>query len=683
MKRRPPFPSARKPAVSTVTATNEQQYRRALQCYEQGRYDEAFAICEGLRSRPDFEGGACLVLGCIYLLRRQPEAAESALRIAVQKLGSADAWFNLALALTATSKPEEIEEAYRKTLELNPKQPQAWNNLGNLLRHGHSRERLQEALECYRRAIELQPDYALAHVNLGFAYKLVDQKREAEWHYRKAMEVAPDFTPALTKLAELLKATKRSEEALSLYRKAWELEPNQIARMADFVAQRRRLADWSDAGGPQPADLIAAIKSGKNSGITPLPLLALPEVSPDLLRDTTASFSRLQWGYELSLPPLVENVADTRGRRIRVGYLSADFRNHAVTHLITDVIAHHDRERFEVFLYAYGPEEEDEERRALRRLAEHFMSVSTLGDGAAAEKIRADGIDLLIDLTGFTTNARLGITARRPAAVIASWLGYIGSLGEPRLADYIIGDMIATPPERVGDFSESLALMPHCFQPNRALTVAMPAPDRQTENLPGNASVFCSFNQCFKLTPALWDDWCRILSSTGNSVLWLAPMEPVACNNLQREAIQRGIAPERLVFAKWRSLAEHQGRVPLADLALDTWPYNSGTTASDALRAGVPLVTLNGDTFAGRMGASLLHNIGLDELIAKDRAAYIDLAVALATDKARLHALRATLASRLPDSPLFDPQRFCRDLERLFQAMLDQRARGESGIVRA
>jgi predicted O-linked N-acetylglucosamine transferase (SPINDLY family) len=682
MKHQSRISPARKPAAAAANSANEAQYRRALQCYEQGNHDEALTICQRLMTHPALQGRACLLLGCIHLLRQQAEAAEAALQIAVKKLGSAEAWFNLALALVAGNKPRQAEEAYRKALQLNPKQPQAWSNLGNLLNHGHDRERLEQALVCYQHAVELQPGYVYAHANLGFAYRRAGQKEPAERHYRKALEIAPDFIPALTNLAELLQATKRPEEALALYRKAWELEPNQITRMADFIAQRRRLADWSDAGGPQPADLVAAIGRGGSDAIAPLSLLAWPEAPPELLRDTAASFARSKWPYELSLPPLVNQVADARGRRIRVGYLSADFRNHPVTHLLTDVITHHDRERFEVFLYAYGPEVEDEERQALRRVADHFTSVSALSDRAAAEQIRADGIDLLVDLTGYTTHARLGITALRPAAVIASWLGYIGSLGEPRLADYIIGDAVATPPERARDFSESLALMPHSFQPNRALAATLPVSERRAENLPEDAFVFCSFNQCFKLHPALWDDWCRILSNTGNSVLWLAPMNSTACDNLRREAAQRRIDPERLVFAQWHALPEHQARLPLADLALDTWPYNSGTTASDVLRAGVPLLTVNGDTFAGRMAASLLRNLGLDELIAKDRMAYIDLATALAADKARLHTLKTTLAARLPNSPLFDPQRFSRDLERLFQAMLDQHARGQSGVVK-
>ncbi|MDR0477491.1 MAG: tetratricopeptide repeat protein, partial [Desulfobulbaceae bacterium] len=393
MKRRSPFPSARKPAASVVNAADEAEYRRAFQCYGHGRYDEALALCERLRSRPDFEGKACLVLGCIQLLRQETEAAESALRIAAQKVGSANAWYNFALALKATNKLEQAEEAYRKTLQLDPKQPYAWSNLGNLLNHGDDRERLHQAIECYRRAIELQPDYARAHVNLGSAYKdngqnkdaerhyrkaleiapdfmpaltnlaellgvenkperaeevfrkilqldpkephawnslgsllhrghnrerfqealecyrraielqpdyhqahinlgrlytRLDQQEKAEWHYRKALEIAPDSTPALTNLAELLKATNRSEEALSLYRKAWELEPDQIARMAYFIDQRRRLADWSDTAGPQAADLVAAIKNRKNDVIPPVSLLALPEALPDLLRETAA-----------------------------------------------------------------------------------------------------------------------------------------------------------------------------------------------------------------------------------------------------------------------------------------------------------------------------------------------------------------------------------------------------------
>ena len=684
MKRRSLLRSAGKSTANKINDADEAQYSRALQCYEEGNHDEAFDICERLKSRPALEGRAYLLLGCVHLLRQQGEAAEATLRIAVQMLNSPRAWFYLALAFAARNKPEQAEEAYRQSLQLNPKQPRAWNNLGNLLNRGHNRERLQEALNCYQRAVQLQPGCAHPHTNLGFAYKRVGQKAEAEQHYRKALEAEPNFVPALTNLAELLESMKRPEEALPLYRKAWELDPCQITRMADFIGQRRRLADWSDTGEPQPADLIAAIKNdGKSAAIVPLSLLAWPEASPDLLRDTAACFARSQWRYELNQPPLVSQVADTHGRRIRVGYLSADFRNHPVTHLLTDVIAHHNKSRFEVFLYAYGPEVEDPARQTLRQIAEHFTSVSALSDRAAAEQIRADGIDVLVDLTGYTTHARLGIAALRPAAVIASWLGYIGTLGEPRLADYIIGDEIATPPERAHDFSESLALMPHCFQPNSALAASPPMPDRHAENLLENAFVFCSFNQCFKLTPTLWDDWCRILSSTVNSVLWLAPMNSTACDNLRRETAQRGIDPQRLVFAKQCAPPEHQARVALADLALDTWPYNSGATASNALRAGVPLVTLNGDTFSGRMAASLLHCLGLDELIAKDRATYIDLAVALAADKARLHTLRTTLATHLPDSPLFDPERFTRDLECLFQAMLEQRARGESGVVRA
>jgi len=644
MSRRPPPPSS-----PTQNTADEAQYRLALQCYEQGKHDEALTICERMATRPALQGPACLLMGCIYLLREQYPSAEAALQTAAQKLDSAVAWFNLALTLVTVGKPEQAEQAYRKALQRDPKQHKAWNNLGTLLRNNRNREQFQQAIECYQHALELQPNDAIAHSNLAHAYSNHGEKELAEKHYRIA----------------------------------WELEPDHLTYMTNWALQRGALADWSH-NGPQPAQIVAAIEHDETGvPVTPFPLLAWPEATPDVQRDAAVRYARTRWRYELSQPPLVNQVADVRGRRIRVGYLSADVRDHPVTYLMTDVIAHHDRERFEVFLYAYGPETEDQARQALRQAAEHFTSVSALSDRAAAEKIRADGIDLLVNLTGYTSISRVGITALRPAAVIASWLGYIGTLGEPRLADYVIGDAIATPPERASDFSESLALMPHCFQPNQALTAAaMPVPTRSAEGLPENAFVFCSFNQCYKLTPMLWDDWCRILERTGNSVLWLFPMPSTACDNLRREAAQRGIDPRRLVFAKQLPLPEHQARIALADLALDTWPYNSGATGSDVLRAGVPLLTLQGETFVGRMGASLLHCLGLDELIAPDRAAYIDLAVTLATDPARLQAIKTALTARLPGSPLFNPQRFARDLERLFQAMIEQRARGESGVVR-
>lgn len=667
--------------MSAHAQADEKRFSHALQCYRQGDYDAALKECQRLLPRPLMANRVRLMTGVIQYLQNDFAAAEISLREAVRKIGSAEAHFNLALVLAAQERHAEAEAAYRKTLERNPAQPQAWNNLGNLLRRGNDSARNLEAVDCYLRAVQENPAYARAHSNLGFVYKELKEKEKAESHYLTALQLEPDFIPALTNLAALYESGPQPERALPYYQAALRQAPADAKLMANVITLRKQLADWVSDSWPQWADLVALLSQDGDSATTPLYLLAQPEVSASLQREVAARFVRTRWTYELGQPPLATAVAPYHGRRIRLGYLSADFRNHPVTHLVSDIIAGHDRARFEVFLYAYGPSVEDEERRGLRRAAEHFIDLSPLTDHAAASRIKDDGIDLLVDLTGYTTHARPGITALRPCAVIASWLGYVGSLGEARMADYIIGDAIATPPENAADFSESLALMPHCYQPNRALAPLAPAPGRQTEGLPEQGFVFCSFNQCFKLTPELWDDWCQILGAVPHSVLWLAPMNQTACGNLRKEAEQRGIAQERLVFARRLPLPAHQARLALAGLALDTMPYNSGTTASDVLRAGVPLVTVAGSTFVGRMAASLLHSLGMDQLVAADRQAYIDLAIALASEPLRLQQCRNALAASLQSSTLFDPLGFAADLERLFRAMLAQRARGERGVV--
>jgi predicted O-linked N-acetylglucosamine transferase (SPINDLY family) len=369
---------------------------------------------------------------------------------------------------------------------------------------------------------------------------------------------------------------------------------------------------------------------------------------------------------------------------LRIGYISADFRNHPVAHLITDVMAAHDRGQFEVFLYSYGPLTDDQEQRAFEQLADHFTVLNHMDDDEAAKRIRDDDIAVLIDLTGYTIHARPGINALRPAPVIASWIGYVGTMGEPRMADYIIGDAIVTPPEMAAHYSEALALLPECFQPNRALRDLPPPPSGSDEGLPENATVLCSFSSTFKLNPQLWDDWCRILQAVPDAVLWLSPMpqsRPLVERNLRNEAAQRGVDPARLIFAHRKNIDAHRARLALADLALDTFPYNSGATASDTLRAGVPLITRMGETFCSRMAASLLHAVGLPELVTTSPDEYVRLAIALARDNVRRLALRNKLVQRLPGSNLFNPQRLTRQLEALCRAMYGLAQAGQRNTI--
>lgn len=666
-------------AASAVEAI----YAQVLALYQRSQLNQALELCRSklLKLSPEHPGGL-VCAGVICYLNKDFPAAERYLKLAAAKGNNADAFTNLALTFAAQHREPEAEAAYRRSLVLNPSQANAWNNLGNILKNSFKADRQTEAMECYRQAIKADPGYANAYNNLGHAHDTVGgDKVAAEASFRSAIACNPSYLQPRLNLAGILEKTGREVEALACLQKARELQPGNVEIIGRILSLRRRLADW---GTQQTStnDLLVLLSQGDASDFSPLDLLAWPEFDAAMQRKLAGQFGRRRWASALAADPLVSSIADAHDGPLRIGYLSADFRNHPVAHLITQVIASHDRERFQAHLYAYGPEVDDEERRKLIEAADHFTVISRMDDREAAQLIRDDQIDILVDLTGYTTHARLGICALRPAPVIASWIGYVGTLGEARLADYIISDAVTTPPAHAGQFSEALALMPECFQPNCPLTLLAEPPARETENLPTDAVVFCSFNQVFKFTPQLWDDWCEILRNVPQSVLWIAPgSSEVIRSNLLKEAEKRGVAPTSIVFANRQSLADHRARIALADIALDTYPYNSGATASDVLRAGVPLVTCMGETFVSRMAGSLLHTLGMQELCTTCRSDYVALAIDLARNPSKREAIRRKLGEQLSTSVLYQSDRFAAQLEQLLQAMHEQSKRGQRDLI--
>lgn len=683
MKRSSRTPPAR-PNHQRQATLVQATFAQVTALYQSNQHTQALELCRTklLKLAPKHSGGL-LYAGVICYLNNDLAESERYLRAAAAAGNSFDAYTNLGLTLAAMHRLPEAEDAYRRAVALNPRAAQAWNNLGNILKNSFRPERRLEALECYRRAIAAKPNYANAYNNLGHALDAIQGDTVgAEENFRAAIARDRLFLQAILNLADILERTGRPEEALARLRQDLALQPSNIQLLGRTIGLRRTLADWDATQGPSIEDFVAALPSRTSSEFQPLSLLAWPEIDAALQRQLSGEFGRTRWAAQLAAEPLVPRVASAQDGPLRIGYLSADFRNHPVAHLVTQVIAAHDRQRCEAFLYAYGPEVDDDERRQLMQAADRFTVISRMDDLEAAQLIRDDQIDILVDLTGYTTHARPGICALRPAPVIASWIGYIGTLGEPRLADYLIGDAIATPVAHAGQFSEALALMPQCFQPNCPLTPLAPPPARAEERLPEGAIVFCSFNQVFKMTPQLWDDWCDILREVPKGVLWLAPgSSELIRNNLLKETQKRGIAPERVVFAERKPLAEHRARLALADIALDTHPYNSGATASDTLRAGVPLVTYLGETFVSRMAGSLLHALEMPELCAASRADYVQLAIALAHDAPRRSAIRQRLSEKLSTSILYQPQRFAAQLEQLYRAMHAQSEAGQRGLI--
>ena len=649
-----------------------------------------------------------------------------------------EALFNQARAQAGMGKAEAAINTFRTVAELTRTATVAQNDIGlRLFELGA----IGDAEACLRRAIALAPDNALAHANLGKVLEVqgkldlalaslqqatrlnarlagafanmggllnaLRQFRAAEDACRRALALEPKLTGALTNLANALFGQQRHAEAETCYREALTAEKmngDALNNLGNLLLDQKRFAeaeacyrkirddhgyalgqafhcashlcDWQH----RTAD-AAAIRERLRRDDTyfdPFGLLILTgDDAPEIQRRSSRLAAKNHLGPLLEQPPMVSPAHHPVHDRLRIGYLSADLHDHATMHLLAGVLQAHDRSRHAIHIYSYGPDIQDSYRKLAMENCEAFHDLRTLSDHAAARQIADDGIDILVDLKGYTRDSRLGISALRPAPVIVSWLGYPGTLGHERLADYIIGDPIVTPLDAPEGYSETLALMPNCYQPNDRNRPISAAPPRAAEGLPEDAFIFCSFNQSYKIIPEVFELWCKLLSAVPGSVLWLLESPQGAMDNLRREARVRNIDPQRLIFAGRKPLAEHLGRLQLADLALDTFPYGSHTTGSDALWAGVPLITRPGNTFASRVAASLLTAAGLPELITDTWETYFALALELANDATRRQELCQRMASQRLSSPLFDTQRFTTDLEQLYERIWTQHATGE------
>jgi predicted O-linked N-acetylglucosamine transferase (SPINDLY family) len=618
----------------------------------------------------------------------------------------------LGLTLFNSGRSAEAEQCYRRAIALDGGLGEAFNYLGVLLSQAG---RDTEAEECFRRAISLAPEYASALLNLGT--HLAERRRdaEAEQCFRRAIARDPAFADAYFKLGNLLNQMRRHDEAEMCLRRTIELDANHAdacvnlgalllkrARYAAAEAALRQAIALDERNATMlvmivyVANLACSWRSFEEDTrqigallnrpglhpVEPFVLNVVPGLTPLEHKDTAHRFATEMVKID-SLRALVPRAGRRpHADRIRIGYLSAHLHEHAVAVALAGVLEAHDSSRFAVSAYSYGRQVEDEMRRRIRGACAAFRDLQPLADDAAAAQIVADGIDILVDLVGYTSDYRPAISALRPAPVLVNWLGYAGTLGHPRMADYIVGDPIVTPLAHAGHFSEWLALMPHCYLPfDRGRSVGA-RPGRQESGLPEKGFVFCSFQQWYKLNPPIFDLWCRLLREVPDSVLWLQEPGADAAANLRGEAAARGVAPARLIFApRLKSPSAYLGRLQLADLALDTFPYTSHSTGGDLLWAGVPLVTMIGETFASRVAASLLHAVGMPELVAESHEAYFAIARRLALDPGSLASLRARLAAARLAAPLFDTGRFTRDLERLYLEMWRRHQSGASGPI--
>jgi len=671
-------------ALRLAPDLGEAHYSRgcALQALE--RYAEAAAdFDQTLRVTPRHVPALINRGNALHKLGLLPDALASFEHALALEPDNAGAAYNHGNVLRDMGRFEAALASYDRALARNFKSAELLNNRGNALR---KLGLTAAALSAYEESLRLQPEALEPLNNRGLMLLELGRPEEALDCFDAILRRRPGFPVALDNRASALRMQDRHEETLDAYATLARAAPDFKGVALNLHFARATCCDWS-----QHAQGVAAVLDSvrRDSPANPFPLLSV-SADADLQRRCARAFALAEGWHEGRAQQGGAHQASVREggvafatqaryapERIKIAYVSADFRQHAVSVLLAGVLERHDRQRFEIIGIALQPEDHSVFGQRVRHAFDQYIDVTHLSDREAAALMRDRQIDIAVDLMGYTRWCRPGIFASRPARAQVNYLGFPGGMGVPFM-DYIIADEFLIPPHTAHLYDEQIVYLPDCFQPNDDQRVRATAPLRREVGLPEEGLTFCCFNNAYKFTPQLFDIWMRLLHQTQGSVLWLAVGNPAARENLRREAAGRGVDPERLVLASWLPYAEHLGRLQLADLYLDTLPFNGGTTVSDALWAGVPVVTCAGEAFASRMAGSLLRAAGIPELVTDTLQDYERLALELSRQPERLREFRQRLQSGRDTSRLFDTARYCRNLESAYVAMQARSAPGEA-----
>ncbi|HEV2978517.1 MAG TPA: tetratricopeptide repeat protein [Casimicrobiaceae bacterium] len=695
----------------SVTTDSGAAFERAFELHREGKLAQALAAYEALLQRWPGHAHALHYSGVLLYQAGRLDEAVARIESSLKSVpGSAEARCNLALVYQAQGRLQQAVAALVEALRYESGQPQIWNNLaGVLLASGRGKE----AETAVRRALQIDAASPASQFNLALCFeaqgRFDEALRQTEAMLRAFPEAIapaglkaqieqslgrldaarttlataltrngerPDAAPLYFQRASVEQQQGKLLEASSSLERVLQLDSAAPGALSELLFLRKQLADWHDLG-----DLRARFRAGvaANRGqLSPFCLLSDP---------SSRAEQRLCAQRWSSAYPTVPRPRRMPSKGIlRIGYLSADFRQHATGVLAAGLFENHDRQRFSVFGYSTGADDGSAMRARLMAGFDRFVDARDWTTSQLAAQIAADGVDLLIDLKGHTQGAPTHAVALRAAPIQVNYLGYPGTMGAGFI-DYLIGDPIVTPFAHAADYSETLVQLPASYQINDSKRTFLPAPPKSELGLPENVFVFCAFSQAYKLNPETFDAWAQILAAVPRSVMWLLgasdpTLSRVVEANLLRGAVARDIDPSRLVFASRRPHAEYVGLYRHADLFLDTWPYNAHTTASDALWVGCPVLTWLGDTFAGRVGASLLTAVGLPELIAPDLREYIARAIELAHEPGTLARHRQHLADAGRHSALFDTVATTRALEEAYLRMAEQTRSGARASFR-
>ena len=630
---------------------------------ELGRHAEALdSYSEAIRLRPESAEAFFNRGNILQELGRFEEALasyETAIRL---KPAHAEAHNNRGNTLAKMLRWEESLPSYDRAIALKPNYAEAFFNRGTIL---EKLGRLEPALESLNKAIGVRQDVAEVFYNRGVVLERLNLLEDALASYERSIAINPEFAEAFYNRGVVLQELRRMAESIASFERASSIKPHLDMLTGLLLFTRMRVCDWRGYD-ERMRDYLASV----NKGDLTSPWCCLSLIGdPALHHEVARRFAETK--YPASL---IRGVRPPHqpGDRIRIGYYSADFYSHATMLLIAEMLKNHDRQRFEIFGFFFGPHANEAAQIRAATYFDQFIDVNSMSDMDVVALSRKLKVDIAVDLKGYTQYQRAGIFAARCAPIQVNYLGYPGSMGA-QFIDYIIADKWVIPAQSRSYYTEKVVSLPQCYQPNGSRReVAARIFTRAELNLPERGFVFCCFNNNYKIHPDTFDCWMRILAAVDGSVMWLLADNPDVVENLQREARVRGINPVRLVFATRMSAAEHLSRHRAADLFLDTWPYGAHTTGSDSLWVGVPIITLAGRSFASRVGMSLLSSLGLEELVTESVAEYEALAVSLARDPVRLGMLKQRLLRARVSSPLFDGRRLVRELESAYMSMVDR-----------
>ena len=648
---------------------DDARLKTALDSHQGGNLAEAMRLySEVLRSDPkNFD--ALYLLGFAHLQRRDFAEGERLMGAALAVNPRAlDALYNRGRALRELKRDADALACFDDMLAINPNIPEALFQRACVLADNR---RLEEAIADYDKVVALAPDFLEAWNNRANALAALGRLEDAVASYDHALTLKPGDPRTLSHRAITLLELKSYEEAARDFAATLSADRAFPYARGNLVYSRLHCCEWQGLEAEQTA-LIADLRAGKRV-LTPIQATAIVSSVSDQLQ-----CSRI-WTAD-QCPPAEPLWRGERYRheRIRLAYLSADFHSHATAALMAGVFEAHHKDHFEIIAISYGPDDASDMRARLKSAFERFVDAREMSDREIGLLLRTMEVDLTVDLKGYTQDSRPGILALRAAPVQAQYLGFPGTMGAGYV-DYILADATAIPNEHVSQYSEKIVTLPDSYQCNdRARRIAPVTPSRANAGLPETGFVFCSFNNSFKIAPQVFDLWMRLLKQVEGSVLWLLEDNAAAARNLKREAERRGVAAARLVFAPRDNLDRHLARHRLAGLFLDTLPYGAHTTASDALWAGLPVLTCVGETFAGRVAASLLKAIGLPEMITHTLDDYEALALKLARDGGALSAIAQKLRANRETFPLFDTVRITRHLEAAYTQMWERSQRGEA-----